>query len=93
MVVRVQAGCSLGKVNSAIVVAQQWLNNRTVYLDFAACSLHSSNQPAIAGGGGGVGQDHVNTNFADSALLLPQKRKAILLGQQDLSSFVLGQLR
>ena len=28
------------------MVAQQWLNNRTVYLDFAACSLHSSNQPA-----------------------------------------------
>ena len=42
------------------MVAQQWLNNRTVYLDFAACSLHSSNQPAnhsqlselVVGGGG-----------------------------------------
>ena len=28
------------------MVAQQWLNNRTIYLDFVACSLHSSNQPA-----------------------------------------------
>ena len=28
------------------MVAQQRLNNRTLYLDFAACNLHSSNQPA-----------------------------------------------
>ena len=34
----------IGKALAIIVVAQQ-LNNRTVYLDFAACSLHSSNQP------------------------------------------------
>ena len=34
--------------------------------------------------GGGVGQDHVNTDFADSALLLPLnlygEKEAVLLG-------------
>ena len=29
------------------MVAQQWLNNRTVYFDFAACTLPTNLQTAI----------------------------------------------
>ena len=43
LVGRVQAA----KSKKTVPLSEQWLNNRTVYLDFAAFSLHSSNQPAL----------------------------------------------